>query len=518
MVLDRIAPVGACAAVLGVLTAAGIAGGQSIPHGLVIEQRVGEPFDSSPVGFAFLPDGRVLVLEKNTGNVRLSAVGSTTSVVILTIPGVAPSFEGGLLGVAVDPQWPKRPYAYFMSDQSSLVLHVTRYRASGALEDPSSTDLVLDSPYKVLDDLPDQQGIHQGGTLRFGIDGCLYVSLGDDGTPCDAQAIDVLKGKILRIDVRKLPDAGTGPPAKAVIAPADNPFVGGGDNAALVWAYGFRNPFRFTVDARIGDLWIGDVGENTWEEIDHVVFSGTGGNNFGWPEFEGQAPDPIAGADSCSTGPFAAPVYTYAHPLAQPASVVAGPIHRTVPASTLSLPPEYDGNAFVADVYGGWIRRFERGTQGWHPAPAVPGQPDPVDWATDLGAISDMQSGPEGALYFMVLYDGATLGRGLYRIADAGPTDVAGAIVTRGSRAVPNPTHAGSATTIRCAPAGAGAPVVTIYDAAGRWVRELRGDPGGAGTVAWDGRDARGAALPAGIYVYRIGGRDAASGKIAIVR
>src|SRR2546426_328002 len=123
---------------------------------------------------------------------------------ILAIADLRFAPEQGLLGVAVDPEWPTRPYVYFEATQATSIARVTMYTASGDLTDPSSANLQLGNPFVLLGDIPDLQGFHQGGTLRFGVDRRLYVSLGDDGSPCEAQDLTVLTGKILRLDVSSM--------------------------------------------------------------------------------------------------------------------------------------------------------------------------------------------------------------------------------------------------------------------------------------------------------------------------
>ena len=102
----------------------------------------------------------------------------------------------------------------------------------------------------LITDIPDNASNHNGGTLRFGPDGKLYASLGEDADRCSAQDSTRFKGNILRLQVASLPDTGTAQPSKAALAPPDNPFPGGNANAALVFAYGLRNPFRFQIDRR----------------------------------------------------------------------------------------------------------------------------------------------------------------------------------------------------------------------------------------------------------------------------
>ena len=479
-----------------------------VPDGFELQAVVSGPFQSNPVGFAFLPDGRILLLEKNTGNVRLAVAGSPTSTVIFTVPAVPFNFESGLLGVAVDPSWPARPFIYVHASQTGSVIQVIRYTGIGEIDNGSSDDLQLIDPYIVLGDLPDVQGFHQGGTLRFGPEGYLYVSIGDDGTPCFAQNRTRLNGKILRIDVASLPTNGGGPPPKSAITPPTNPYVGGGnENEALVYAYGFRNPFRFTIDPLTNDLFVGDVGENTWEEVSKVPYSAPGGN-FGWPEFEGPLQDPLPGSTDCSTGPFATPLHTYLHPLSGPASVICGPIVRPVAGGNGNFPAAYHGNLFVAEFYAGWIKRFVRdasGSSGWQIAPPVPGQEEFENWAIGLPFISDLQIGPDGALYFMNLATG-TLAQGLYRIVYDSTTDAADRGLVAAA-AFPNPMRVGSGLTIRLATERLEAASLRVFDLAGRLVHE---SPARSGVAHWDGRTRLERPASAGIYVYRI---ETASGR-----
>ena len=120
--------------------------------------------------------------------------------------------------------------------------------------------------------------------MRFGPDGMLYDSMGDDASGCPAQDDATLHGVILRLDVSRLPSTPGGPPTIDVITPADNPQIASGNlNTRLIWAWGLRNPFRFQIDPTNGVLYIGDVGESQFEEIDRAP---VGGLNFGWPYFE----------------------------------------------------------------------------------------------------------------------------------------------------------------------------------------------------------------------------------------
>lgn len=498
------------------LPAAPPASGVVLPDGFALQDVVVD-FTDAPVGFAFLPDGRIVVIEQSSARIRLAAVGSAASVIIGTMPGVVGAGERGLLGVAVDPQWPVRPYLYFHSTNVDSTVHVTMLTASGDLADPGSTNLSLDSPYVILSGPRDRYSFHNGGTVRFGADGYLYVSIGDDGTECDAQNIHLLHGKLLRLDVSRMPGPGSGPPPRDDITPVDNPFQGS-SAARLVYAFGLRNPFRFTIDPSTNNVYIGDVGTLSWEEVDEIEDSGYTGANFGWPQFEGEVDRGCCAF--CSVPPFTAPIHVYPNPPdPQSASVVCGPVYGRGADPTSSFPHEYEGNLFLADFYGGWIRRLVRGGSGWTMPPAVPGQADSLYWVTGLRFITDMQVGPDGGLYLVKYISGDFVPRGVHRIVDTRTTDVQLQPAAFAVRAVPNPARVRRGTTLYFRPDLPGAVLVAIYDPAGRLVRSLSARGNASGTAHWDGRDGNGAPVPAGIYLVRLesGSGRGFQGKISLV-
>ncbi len=362
---------------------------------------------NQPVAMAFLPDGRLLFTEQFTGRVRLLVQGKLGQPdPILTVSELDNGSEQGLLGIAADPGWPARPYLYVHYDhQPTSRIIIARFTVSGEVADPLADSLACDpaSEYRILTDIPDLAFNHNGGTVRFGKDGMLYVSLGEDATSCAAQDTSTLRGVILRLDVSGLPPGPGGPPSKSLITPAGNPFTGvappgSSENARLVWALGLRNPFRFHVDPLTGHLFIADVGQNTFEEVD---WDTTGGMNFGWPYREG----PGSFLAFCS-GIVRPPVL--AEPIAWydrsgfGASVISGGIYRA-PADTCGapFPAEYEGDYFYAEYYQGFVRRIERSGSTWVPAAPVPGQPNANDWANGLVSVADFALGPEGGLWYL---------------------------------------------------------------------------------------------------------------------
>jgi hypothetical protein len=359
---------------------------------------------------------------------------------------------------------------------------------------------------------------HKAGTLRFGPDGYLYASVGDDGDVCATMNVDAWNGKILRLDVAAMPGAGAGPPNLASITPSSNPYFGSTDKARLVFATGMRNPFRFTIDPTNGNLYIGDVGAHDWEEMDELVYEGFTGVNYGWPFYEASLFIP---RNCVPAEPYTDPIYAFAHQGETPTAVIAGPILRGVQGSAVSFPPAYEGNLFFHDHYGGWIRRLVPTHGTWELAPAVAGQMDPENWAWQMGYISDLQMGPaDGALYVLVLLGAGDVQQGLHRIVNTIPAD---AVVESGwnaARAVPNPAPVGRGVTIRLRRAMAQASAVRLFDASGRWVRTLQDGPDAPGQWYWDGRDARGASVAPGLYVYELRTTDGRGtrGKVSLVR
>ncbi|HSK04717.1 MAG TPA: PQQ-dependent sugar dehydrogenase [Kofleriaceae bacterium] len=233
-------------------------------------------------------DSTWYVVER-TGRIRAFPADATSdaqSRVFATVT-VNASGEGGLLGFAFHPEWPARREAYLSYTRSPvagdpqpvcpgsghpLTSVIARYRSTN---NGASLDVGPDQILKVGQPFTN----HNGGTIQFGPDGMLYFGLGDGGSgddPCAAgQNMNALLGKVLRIDVNA--------PAGTYQVPADNPFVGVAGVQPEIWASGFRNPWRWSFDRASGELWLGDVGQNAWEEIDRVVKGG----NYGWKTCEG---------------------------------------------------------------------------------------------------------------------------------------------------------------------------------------------------------------------------------------
>lgn len=210
--------------------------------------------------------------------------------------------EQGLLGLAFHPNYSSNGYFYVNYTNLSDDTIVARYQVSNNsnLADSNSALQIL----TITQPTPN----HNGGDLHFGDDGYLYIAMGDGGTGgAPAQDLNSLLGKILRIDIDG--DDFAGNPAKNYVIPASNPFVGTA-GADEIWLMGLRNPWRFSFDRANGDILIGDVGEGTWEEVNSLS-GAIGGENFGWPCYEGDDEHIIAGCASIDNYIF--PVHNMSH-------------------------------------------------------------------------------------------------------------------------------------------------------------------------------------------------------------
>jgi glucose/arabinose dehydrogenase len=296
-------------AALAVAVVTGLAWGRGDAPGDPRLVRVGEFV--SPVYVAAPPaDRRRFFVVEQPGRIMVVRDGVPLSTPFLDIRSLV-SFGGerGLLSVAFDPDYARggRFYVYYTARSPSGAITVAEYRASpnADVANPASRRQVLSVPHP--------RGNHNGGQLQFGPDGYLWIGTGDGGGAGDpdgaGQRLDTLLGKLLRIDPR---GSGLAP----YTIPVDNPFSGQSGRRGEIWAYGLRNPWRFSFDRQTGDLVIGDVGQNAWEEIDFAPAPGRGrGANYGWGCWEGR--HAYSGNDDdpeCRPAPSQiAPVHEYSH-------------------------------------------------------------------------------------------------------------------------------------------------------------------------------------------------------------
>ena len=281
---------------------------------------------SSPVYATSAPgDTRLFVVEQE-GTIRTVSKGKVAAKPYADLRSVVQAGgEQGLLSVAFSPSFAKngKLYVYFTNKAGNEVVWELHARKGAASVRPGHRQLL---------EIPDTESNHNGGQLQFGPDGMLYIGDGDGGGGGDqhgahgnGQNPGVLLGKLMRIDVTTRSD---GLPYGI---PKDNPFVGQSGWRPEIWALGLRNPWRFSFDRANGDLWIGDVGQNEWEEVDHLKH-GVGGINFGWNRYEGRhdfAEDtPLAG------GKLRMPVAEYSH--SEGCSITGGYVYRGPKISGLS--------------------------------------------------------------------------------------------------------------------------------------------------------------------------------------
>jgi len=303
---------------------------------------------------------RLFVCEK-TGRIQLVEGGKIATAVFLDLSRVVSTeSEQGLLGLAFSPEFKTTRRFYVNYTDSSGATVVSRFTAvaDGSKADPASEEVLLriEQPY----------ANHNGGCVQFGPDKMLWIGMGDGGSGGDPQGNgqnpDALLGKMLRIDVGESGVPANGEPYGI---PSDNPYANPTDETAgqpEIWAMGLRNPWRFSFDPKTGDLWIGDVGQSAWEEIDYVAAGSAGvpvgGLNFGWNVLEARHPYPEGGAAPKDASRYTPPVIEYDRTAGR--SVTGGVVVRD-PAT-----PQLDGVYLYGDFETGrvWGVRREGKTTG----------------------------------------------------------------------------------------------------------------------------------------------------------
>ena len=342
-----------------------------IANGLVRPTGLADPGDGT---------GRLLILEQ-PGRIRVYQNGAILPQPFLDITDRINSTgnEQGLLGIALHPQFRSNGlfYVNYTDLNGDTVIARFKVSANPDLADPASEKDLL----HVKQPFPN----HNGGSIVFGLDGLLYMGLGDGGSQGDphlnGQSLNTYLGKLLRIDV----DHGD-----PYAIPADNPFAKGG-GLPEIWAYGLRNPWRFSFDRQTGDLYIADVGQDLYEEIDFLPAGSNGGVNFGWSYREGFHPykgSPPAGLK------LQDPVYEYTHDLG--CSVTGGYVYRG------SLHPELQGVYIYGDYCTGRVWGLKRSADGtWQNSQL---------FLTGLN-ISSFGEDQAGELYLLDLRNG-----GVYRL------------------------------------------------------------------------------------------------------
>ena len=314
---------------------------------------------ASPTAMEFAPDGRLFIAEQG-GRLRVvkNNVLLPTPFVTLTVNA---SGERGLLGIAFDPAFASNHFVYVYYTATTPTIHnrVSRFTANGDVALAGSETILLD-----LETLNATN--HNGGAIHFGPDGTLYVSVGENAVSSNAQTLSNRLGKMLRINAN-----GT--------IPTDNPFFSTavGVNRSI-WALGLRNPYTFAFQPSSGRMFINDVGQNTWEEINE----GEAGANYGWPTTEGTTSDPR----------FNSPLFAYDH--SNGCAITGGSFYNP---ATGQYPAQYAGSYFFADYCGGWIaNRDASGTM--------------TVFASGITSPVDLKVGDDGSLYYLARGSGSTTG------------------------------------------------------------------------------------------------------------
>jgi glucose/arabinose dehydrogenase len=330
-----------------------------------------------PLALAVRQNDPALYVAEKTGRVVAIRDGKVDPQPVLDLSQeVSLGGEQGLLGLAFSPDG---RFVYVNFTDVNGDTNLVEFSMGARVADPASRRQILfvDQPYSN----------HNGGNLVFGPDGYLYIGLGDGGSGGDpqgnAQSLSTLLGKMLRISPRP---SGEQPYA----IPPDNPFVGQADTLPEIWAFGLRNPWRYSFDRETGDLWIGDVGQSAWEEVDVQPAGSTGGENYGWNGMEGAHPyqgDAPPGA--------VPPVYDYPHE-GGGCVVTGGYLYRG------SAIPRLDGAYVFTDFCLGQLEalRVRDGQVAEH-----------VELGASLQGVTSFGEDAAGELYVMSL-DG-----GLYRLA-----------------------------------------------------------------------------------------------------
>ncbi len=323
---------------------------------------------------------RIFIVEQHEARVRVFNLTTNTleALPFLDIDSLVVSSgnERGLLGLAFHPNYQSNHYFYVSYNDNSGTSVIARFTASN---DPDSA--IATTRYNILTQTQPFEN-HNGGCIHFGPDGYLYFGLGDGGSGNDpngnGQNTNTLLGKMLRIDVNN-----TEPPLNYAI-PDDNPFVGVVGYREEIWSLGWRNPWRWSFDRVTGDMYIADVGQNAWEEVNVEAASDTGGRNYGWRCMEGFTCTGLSGC-ICNSPNLTLPVTAYSHDFG--CSVTGGYVYRGC-----AIPSLY-GTYFYSDYCTATIWSFR-----WDGAN---GTTDSTDWTTafdpPVGAIGGVSSFGEDA-------------------------------------------------------------------------------------------------------------------------
>jgi glucose/arabinose dehydrogenase len=337
---------------------------------------------TAPTSMEFAPDGRLFITQQ-TGQLRVGLPGNTS---VLTTPFVtlptSANGERGLLSVTLDPNFMSNGYLYVYYTANTPAAHnrVSRFTAVDADPDPAvyrpgnTAATGSELPILDLENLSSATN-HNGGAIHFGPDGKLYVAVGENANPSNSQTLANRLGKMLRIN----PDGSI---------PADNPFYtqATGVNRAI-WALGLRNPYTFAFEPGSGRMFINDVGQSAFEEVN----DGVAGANYGWPNTEGyRTNQPLP-----TIGTYKDPLLAYGRSVGT--TVTGGAFYRP---PVQNFPQQYVGKYFFGDYGADWVRYIDPSTN----------RPPINNFAVGAFGPVDYEVGPDGALYYLSI-DGRQVGR-----------------------------------------------------------------------------------------------------------
>ena len=492
MFLSRLVPVRRVVVVtLALLVAASLAGlsraadASVLPSGF--QDTVTLSGMTNPTVAQFAPDGRIFIGQKNGMIKVFSSLTDTNPVTFADLSAEVDDYwDRGLLGLALDPNFPTRPYVYVLYTYDAAIGGTAPRWGDACPTPPGATtdgcvvsarvskltasgNTMTGAEQVLVEGWCQQFPSHSIGTLLFGRDGALYAGAGDGASfnnvdygqygatyagdqanacadppapagtalsPPTAEGGALRSQSVLRTDgpatldgaiIRINPDTGLGLP--------DNPFAASSDpNARRIVAYGLRNPFRFTQRPGTDELWIGDVGWNTWEEIDRLTApTGSATRDFGWPCYEGAGPQSgyqSAGLNLCSSlyntpGSVAAPYYTYNH-----SACVVSYTGCHTGGSSITGVAFYQGGSYPAAYNGALFFADHTRNEIWAMMPGANGLPDPANIQSFVGVDAtggaaghpvDLKIGPGGDLFYVDMEDGS-LHRIIYTAANQPPT------------------------------------------------------------------------------------------------
>ncbi|MBK1879082.1 PQQ-dependent sugar dehydrogenase [Pelagicoccus mobilis] len=345
-----------------------LSGGIKLPEGFIEETVV--PEISAATAFSFLPDGRILLCEQK-GRILVHQDGKLLPEPLLELE-VDHYWERGIIGLAIDPDFENEPwiYVFYATNVDFPKTVISRFKIDGNRALRESEEVLIEGKDQLAYGGFKPAG-HQGGVLAFGPDGKLYIGTGEYTASWPSQSLETIAGKVLRIN-------------KDGTIPSDNPYYDQLEGVyRSIYSTGIRNPFGLVFEESTGDLYLTDVGQTAYEEVNVIVKGG----NYGWPEEEG----PPTKSDTFES---IAPIHAFTPAIGQ--SIVGGEFYE---GSQLPYPEEYHGKFFFMDYMANWVNTLD------------PKNPEDVQtFATGLAGPVAIHLGPEGDLYYLNrnawVYDG----------------------------------------------------------------------------------------------------------------